>query len=74
MVHFSHPYMTTAKTIVLTIRTVDKVVSLLFDMLWLQSPSMVILELKKKIKSLTVSIVSTSICCQSPAPAARDST
>ena len=30
-------------------------------MSWLQSPSAVILELKK-IKSLTVSIVSTSIC------------
>ena len=57
---------------------VGKVVSLLFNMLsrlviaflqrskcllisWLQSPSAVILE-PKKIKSLTVSIVSTSIC------------
>ena len=55
-----------------------KVMSLLFDMLsrlviaflirskcllisWLQSPSTVILE-PKKIKSVTVSIVSTSIC------------
>ena len=63
----------------LTKRTfVDKVMSLLFNMLskfviaflprsksplipWLQSPSAVILELKK-IKSLTVSIVSPSIC------------
>ena len=57
---------------------VDKVMSLVFNMLsrlviaflprskhllisWLQSPSAVILELKK-IKSLTVSIVSPSIC------------
>ena len=57
---------------------VGKVMSLLFNMLsrlviaflpsskrvlisWLQSPSVVILELKK-IKSLTVSIVSPSIC------------
>ena len=30
---------------------------------WLQSPSVVILE-PKKIKSLTVSIVSSSICCK----------
>ena len=29
---------------------------------WLQSPSTVILQTKKKIKSLTVSIVSPSIC------------
>ena len=57
---------------------VDKVMSLLFNMLarlviaflprskrllisWLQSPSAVILE-PRKIKSLTVSIVSPSIC------------
>ena len=57
---------------------VDKVISLLLNMLsrlviafiprsecllisWLQSPSVVILE-PKKIKSLTVSIVSPSIC------------
>ena len=53
----SHPYMTTGKTIALTRRTfVDKVMSLLFNMLsrlvitflllisWLQSPSAVILE------------------------------
>ena len=57
---------------------VDKVMSLLLNMLsrlviaylprskyllisWLQSPSAVILELKK-IKSLTVSIVSPSVC------------
>ena len=70
--------MTTGKTIALTRRTfVDKVMSLLFNMLsmlviaflprskrllisWLQLPSAVILE-AKKIKSVTVSIVSPSI-------------
>ena len=70
--------MTTGKTIALTIQTfVDKVLSLLFNMLfrfvmaflpsskcllipWMQSPSAVILE-PKKLKSVTVSIVSPSI-------------
>ena len=79
MVQLSHPYMTTGKTIALTIWTfVVKVMSLLFNMLsklviaflpsskyllisWLQSPSVMILE-PKKIKSVTVSIVSPSIC------------
>jgi len=79
MVQLSHPYMTTGKTIVLTIWTlVSKVISLLFNMLsrfvivslprsrhllisWQQSPSTVILE-AKKIKSVTFSIVSPSIC------------
>ena len=79
MVQLSHPYMTTGKTIALTIWTfVGKVMSLLFNMLsrfliaslprskhllisWLQSPSAVILE-PKKIKSVTVSIVSPYIC------------
>ena len=79
MVQLSHPYMTTGKTIALTIWTfVSKVMSLPFNMLsrfvtaflpkskhllisWLQSPSAVILE-PKKIKSITVSIVSPSIC------------
>ena len=79
IVQLSHPYTTTGKTIALTRRTfVDKVMSLLFNMLsglvitflprskrllisWLQSPSAVILE-PRKIKSLTVSIVSPSIC------------
>ena len=59
---------------------VGKVMSLLFNMFsrlviaflpkskhllisWLQSPSAVILE-PKKIKSVTVSIVSPSICCE----------
>ena len=73
IVQLSHPYMTTGKTIALTRWTfVDKVMSLLFNMLsrlvitflprskrllisWLQSPSAVILELRK-IKSATVSI------------------
>ena len=78
MVQCSHPYMTTGKTIALTIRNfVGNVMSLLFNMLsrfvktflprskcllilWLHSPSAVILE-PKKIKSVTVSIVSPSI-------------
>ena len=65
IVQLSHPYMTTGKTIALTRQTfVDKVMSLLFNMLfrlvipflprskrllisWLQSPSAVILELRK---------------------------
>ena len=65
MVQLSHPYMTTGKTIALTIWTfVSKVISLFFNTLsrfvidilprskyllisWLQSPSAVILELKK---------------------------
>ena len=79
IVQLSHPYMTTGKTIALARWTfVDKVMSLLFNMLsrldiiflprskrllisWLQSSSAVILE-PKKIKSVTVSIVSPSIC------------
>ena len=79
MVQVSHPYMTTVKTIALTIQTfVGKVTSLFFNRLsrfviaflsrskrlfisLLQSPSAVILE-PKKIKSLTVPIVSPSVC------------
>ena len=78
IVQLSHLYMTTGKTIALTRQTfVGKVMSLLFDMLsrlvitfsrskrllisWLQSPSAVILE-PPKTKSVTVSIVSPSIC------------
>ena len=79
MVQLSHPYMTTGKTMALTIPTfVGKVMSLLFNMRsrliiaflpkskrllnsWLQAPSTVILE-PKKIKSVTVSIVSPAIC------------
>ena len=76
MVQLSHSYMTTGKTIALT--SVGKVMCLLFNMLsrfvtaflprskhlfisWLQSPSAVILE-HPKIKSVTVSIASPSIC------------
>ena len=79
MVRLSHPYMTTGKTIALTIWTlVSRVMSLLLNILsrlvivflprskhllisWLQSPSAVMLE-PKKIKLVTVSIVSPSIC------------
>ena len=73
----SHPYMTNGKTIALTRRTfVGKVMSLLFNAVqvgqslprskhllnsWLQSLSAVILK-PKKIKSLTISIFSPSIC------------
>ena len=78
-VQLSHLYMTTEKTIVLTIWTfVSKVMLLLFHRLWrflivfllrnkhlliswFQSPSTVILELKK-IKSVIVSIFPPSIC------------
>ena len=77
IVQLSHPYMTTGNTVALTIQTfVGKVMSLLFNMLsrfvidflprnkcllWLQSLFTVILE-PKKIKSVTVSIYSPSIC------------
>ena len=73
----SDPYMTTGKTITLARSTiVGKVMSLLFNMLssfciaflsrriwisWLQSSSSVIWE-PKKIKTVTVSTVSPSIC------------
>ena len=77
IVQLSHLYMSTGKTIALTIRTfVSKVMSLFNTLLrfgiaflprskrllisWLQSPSAVILE-PKKIKSLTVPLVSSSI-------------
>ena len=75
MVQLSHPYMTTGKTIALTIQTFDCLH--FFNMLsrlvitflpkskhllisWQQSPSAVILE-PKKIKSDTVSTVAPSI-------------
>ena len=79
IVQFSHPYMTTGKTIALTRQNfVGKVMSMLFKMLsrlviaflprskrllisWLQTPFAVILQ-DKKIKPITVSIVSPSIC------------
>ena len=77
-VQLSHPHMTTEKTIALTMTFVGKVMSLLFNMLsrlviaffprskcllisWLQSPFAVILD-PPKIKSVTDSIVSPSIC------------
>ena len=84
----SHLYMTTGKTIALTICTfVCEVMSLLFNMLstfviaflpkskhlfisWLQLPSAVILE-PKKIKSVTVSIVSPTICHEVMGPDAN---
>ena len=77
IVQLWHPYMTTGKIMALTRWTfVDKLMSLLFNMLsrlvitfllrsklisWLQSSSAVILE-PRKIKSATVSTVSSSIC------------
>ena len=77
MVQLSHPYMTIGRTIALTRWTfVDKAMSLFFNMLsrfvmaflsgsllisWLHSPSALILK-PKKIKPVTVSIVSLSIC------------
>ena len=79
VVQHSHSYMSTGKTIALTIWTfVSKVISMLFNMLsrlvitflprskcllilWLQSPCAVILE-TRKLKSLTVSIASPSMC------------
>ena len=78
-VQLSHPYLTTGKTITLTRQTfVGKGMSLPFNVQfrlviafllrskhllisWLQSPSAVILEPKK---SVTVSIVSLSICLE----------
>ena len=77
-VQLSHPYKTTRKTMALTRRTfIGKVMSLIYNRLsrlviaflprskcllisWLQSPSTVILEPQKN--TLTVSIVSPSIC------------
>ena len=79
MVQLSQLYMTTGKTIPLTIRTfVGRVMSLLFNILsrfvivflprsnrllilWLGSPSVVILEPKKR-KSVTTSTFSLYIC------------
>ena len=81
MVQFSHLYLTTGKTIVLTIQYTDlshKIMFLFFNTLsrfvtaflprgnrllisWLQSLSSVILE-PREIKSVTVSLVSSSIC------------
>ena len=88
MVQLSHVYMTTGKIIALTRRKfVGKVMSLLLNMLsrlviaflprskhllisWLQS-SAVILE-PKKIKSVTVSIFTPSVCREVMGPDAMD--
>ena len=82
IVQLSHTYTTTGKTIALTRWTfVGKVMSLLFNRLsitflprskhlltsWLQSPSAVILD-PPKIKSVTVSTVYPSICCEVMGP------
>ena len=85
MIQLSHPYMTTGKTIALTLQTfVGQVMFLLFNMLsrfviaflprskhflisWLQSPSWVILK-PKKIKAVTASTVSPSICHEEVGP------
>ena len=87
MVQLSHPYITTGKTVALTIQTfVGKVLSVFFNMLsrfviaflprskrllisWLQSLSKVILE-PKKIKSVTASTFSPSICHEVMRPGA----
>ena len=78
MIQLSHPYMTTGKTIALTLWTIaGKVMLLVFNMLsswviailprskcllilWLQSPSAVILK-PKKMKHDTVSTFSLSV-------------
>ena len=90
MVQLSHPYMTSRKNVSLTRWTfVGKVMSLLFHMLsrfviaflprskllisCFQSPSAVILK-PKKIKSLTVSIVSPCICHEVMGPDGHDIT
>ena len=85
VIQLSHLYMTTGKTIALTIRTfVSKVMPLLFNMLprfviaflqrskyLLQSPfTLVILE-PKKIKSVTASTFPPSICHEVLGPDAR---
>ena len=81
-VQLSHSYITTGKTIAVIL--VGKVMSLLFNAVskfvivflprskrllisWLQSPFTVILE-SKKIMSVTVSIVSLSICYEVMGP------
>ena len=84
MVQPSHPYMTTRKTKALTRWTLGKTMSLLFNVLsqffiaflskskfllilWLQSLSKVILE-PRKMKSVTISTISPSICHEVMAP------
>ena len=54
IVQLLYPYMTTGKTIALITQTiVSKIMSLLFNMLWLQSQSIVILDVQKR-KSIFV--------------------
>ena len=89
MVQLSHPYMTTGKTIALTRWTfVDKVMSLLFNMLSRlvitflpRSKRLLISWLQSpsavileppKIKSATVCIVSPSICHEMMGPGCHD--
>ena len=78
----SHPYMTTGRTIALTRQTfvLNMLSRLVIAFLlrskrllisWLQLPSAVILE-PPKIKSLSVSIVSPSICHEVMGDAGRD--
>ena len=78
MVQFSHPYITTGKTIALTKTFVGKVMSLIFSMLFRfviaflprskyllipwQQSPFAVILEPKKIKSVTVSIVFPSIC------------
>ena len=77
MVQLSQPYVTTGKTIALTIQTfVGRVMSLLFNTLsrfvidflprsksllisWLQSPSIVILQPKKRKSATTMEVSKT---------------
>ena len=77
MVHLSHPYMTTGKTIALSRQTfVSKVMSLLFNMLsrlviaflprskcyFMTAVTICLDSGAPEIKSVTVSIVSPSVC------------
>ena len=89
IVQLSHPYMTTGKTIALTRRTfVDKVMSLLFNMLsrlaivflprikcFLISwlqSASTVILEPKNINSVTVSIVSPFLCCEVVGPRCHD--
>ena len=80
IVQLSHPYMTTGKTIALDLGRQSNVFNMLSSLVitflprnkcllisWLQLPSAVILE-SKKIKSVTVSIFSPSICHDAMGP------
>ena len=64
IVQFSHPYMTTGKTIALTKWTfVDKVTSLLFNML-----SRMVITFLPRSKSLLISWLAVTICSDFGAP------